>query len=595
VAPLAALLFAALVIMWAGRGLIFYLDEWAFITGRLGGSVDTYLRPHNEHLMAFPVAAFKALFVTVGIGDYWPYRLAVALGHLACVALLFAIARRRVGFVFAGVLTAPVLAFGPAWEVLLFPVNLAFVGSTAAGLGMLLALDRRDRRGDLAAGALLLFALASSSVGVALVIGAAVEILWRRDRWRRVWVAVVPALLYGPWYASYNRHPDRLGPLEPGQAPMFAFRMAANAVTSLLGVPLGHATLRRSVGPALDGAAYGALVAAVAVLAWVLRVKRRLTPRMAMLLTTLGSYWLLTGVARAYTHEPYGSRYIYPAAVLIVVVVAEAAQGAAFRNRVLAAVALISCGATALNLAWLIRFGDIRRGEARVLAAELTALESARGEVLPDLQLDRERAPDIRAGPYFHAIDVLGSSPAPVPGAARAGTRALAGGSRLDPPQVHGTARPVYARGASAPREGGPAAGGSPTRERPRCSARPPARRLSACEGAVGRHDDAQLSPPSTGRDPAGRRTSRGAAAARRARLLRPRLPAYTGRRDRLRSTRCRPLDQAVAGRDLRVGSLPALLSATHEPAGRRTAATTSYATRPCIVRSTWKQRQNQV
>jgi hypothetical protein len=332
-APLAALVFAALVIMWAGRGLIFYLDEWAFITGRLGGSVDTYLRPHNEHLMAFPVAAFKALFVTVGIGDYWPYRLAVALGHLVCVALLFAIARRRVGFLLAGVLTAPVLAFGPAWEVLLFPVNLAFVGSTAAGLGMLLALDRRDRRGDLAAAALLLFALASSSVGVALAIGAAVEVLWRRDRWRRVWVVVVPALLYGLWYASYNRHPDRLGPLQPGQAPTFAFRMAANAVASLLGVPLGHATLRRSVGPVLDGAAYAALVAALAVLAWALRAKRRLTPRMAMLLTTLGSYWLLTGVARAYTDEPYGSRYIYPAAVLIVLVVAEAARGVALRNR----------------------------------------------------------------------------------------------------------------------------------------------------------------------------------------------------------------------------------------------------------------------
>jgi hypothetical protein len=134
---------------------------------------------------------------------------------------------------------------------------------------------------------------------------------------------------------------------------------------------------------------------------------------MGMLLTTLGSYWLLIGVARAYTDEPYGSRYIYPAAVLIVVVVAEAAQGVALRNRVLAAVALVSCAATALNLAWLIRFGDIRRGEASVLAAELTALESARGQVPPDLQLDRERAPDIRAGPYFHAIDVLDSSPAP--------------------------------------------------------------------------------------------------------------------------------------------------------------------------------------
>jgi hypothetical protein len=59
VAGLAALGLAGLVILWAGRGLIFYLDEWAFITGRLGGGVDTYLRPHNEHLMAFPVAVSR--------------------------------------------------------------------------------------------------------------------------------------------------------------------------------------------------------------------------------------------------------------------------------------------------------------------------------------------------------------------------------------------------------------------------------------------------------------------------------------------------------------------------------------------------------
>jgi hypothetical protein len=413
VAGLAALGLAGLGILWAGRGLIFYLDEWAFITGRLGGSVDTYLRPHNEHLMAFPITVFKALFVTVGIGEYWPYRLAVVLGHLVCVALLFTIARRRVGVVLAGVLTAPVLIFGPAWDVLLFPVNLAFVGSTAAGLGMLLALDRRDRRGDLAAGALLVFAMASSSVGVALALGAAVEVLWRRDRWRRVWVAAVPVLLYVLWYLSYNRHPSRLGPLEPGQAPAFAFRTAASALVSLLGVPLGHETLRRHVSPMLEGAAYAALIAAVAALAWVLGVKRRLTPRMAMLLTTLGSYWLLTGVARAYTNDPYASRYVYPAAVLIVVAAAEAAQGVALRNRALAVVALISCGAAALNVGWLMRFGHLRRDEASILAAELTALESARGQVPGHVQLDRKRAPDIRAHPYFHAVDTLGSSPAP--------------------------------------------------------------------------------------------------------------------------------------------------------------------------------------
>jgi hypothetical protein len=54
--------------------------------------VDAYLEPHNEHLVLIPAALYKALFATVGLEPYWPYRLMVIGAHLASVALLFLVA-----------------------------------------------------------------------------------------------------------------------------------------------------------------------------------------------------------------------------------------------------------------------------------------------------------------------------------------------------------------------------------------------------------------------------------------------------------------------------------------------------------------------
>jgi hypothetical protein len=86
---------AAIVIYRSGLGLTFYYDEWNFVLGRGGWNVDTFLVPHNEHLLLVPVVVFKVLFVTAGLDSYWAYRL-VPLGlHLLCVALLFVYVRRR--------------------------------------------------------------------------------------------------------------------------------------------------------------------------------------------------------------------------------------------------------------------------------------------------------------------------------------------------------------------------------------------------------------------------------------------------------------------------------------------------------------------
>ncbi len=50
------------LLLYAGRHLTFFYDEWSFILQRRGGGVDTYLNPHNGHLVLFSVIIYKLLF-----------------------------------------------------------------------------------------------------------------------------------------------------------------------------------------------------------------------------------------------------------------------------------------------------------------------------------------------------------------------------------------------------------------------------------------------------------------------------------------------------------------------------------------------------
>jgi hypothetical protein len=415
VALLFALACGGLLILWAGRQTVFLQDEWAFVTTRLGGDADAYLKPHNEHLMLFPVAVFKALFAVAGLGNYWAYRLALTIVHLICVALLFVIVERRRGVALAALVAAPILLLGSSSEVLLFPIDLGFAGSMVGALGAMLALDARSRRGDIVAGLLVAFALASSGLGISIALGVLVELMWGRDRWRRVWVVAAPAALYGAWYLNYNRHPNRQGPLEYTEAPLFAVRVAGAAVAGLLGIPefetattrLAHWSPRIGIGLALVGGA---------TLAWLVVVRRRLTARLAGLIVTLGSYWAFIGVSRAYTDAPGASRYIYPGAILILLIAVEATRGLPIGRQVLAALAVAALGATALNVHWLDWNGDQRRKESRIIEADLGALEIERGYVPLDFRPISLPAYPLTAGGYFAAVDALRGSVAVPPG-----------------------------------------------------------------------------------------------------------------------------------------------------------------------------------
>ncbi|MCZ7527366.1 MAG: hypothetical protein M5U14_13905 [Acidimicrobiia bacterium] len=205
---LAAAATAAVLLSHLGRDRTFFYDEWDFVQGRRTGLVDAFLEPHNGHFSAVPVLVWRLLFATVGLDDYRPYRWTLIGFHLLVAGLVVLYVRRRMGPVL-GLCAGVVVCFlGSAWQDLLWPFQIGFVGSVAGGLGALLLLEREDRVGDVLAAVCLGVALACSGLGIPLTLGVGAELAWRRRTWPRLWVVAVPGALYGLWYLAYGGESD---------------------------------------------------------------------------------------------------------------------------------------------------------------------------------------------------------------------------------------------------------------------------------------------------------------------------------------------------------------------------------------------------
>ncbi len=170
---------AALLLVW-GSKLTFLLDDWEFLLYRPGFSADSILSPHGEHISAAPVLIYKTLLETAGMSSSLPY-LAVSVSlFLASVALLFIYLRRRVDPWLALLGAGIVLFLGPAFDDLIWDFQMGFNGSLAFGLGALVMLERGDRRGDLAACGLLSVGMTFSSLELAFIAAALIDVLLGR-------------------------------------------------------------------------------------------------------------------------------------------------------------------------------------------------------------------------------------------------------------------------------------------------------------------------------------------------------------------------------------------------------------------------------
>jgi len=224
---------SVVLLLYLTRNFTFLQDSWEFLMNRRDPSVDALLSPHNEHIVVIPVAIEQFFLRLFGMGDATPEYVLLTVALAVAAYLLFLYVRRRVGPWFALFAAVVLLFLGPAWEVLLWPFEISFVGSVLFGLAMLLALDREDRDGDLMACLFLALSFGFSSVAIPFAAAAAVDVFQKRRRrgLGRAWVVALPVLLYAVWYLGWGSDAETHVSLRNVlSSPRFVFESAAVAV-----------------------------------------------------------------------------------------------------------------------------------------------------------------------------------------------------------------------------------------------------------------------------------------------------------------------------------------------------------------------------
>ncbi len=389
------------LILYFGRGLTFFRDEWTFVIYRDGHDLPNFLASYAGHLLFWPTAFYVVLFKAVGLDHYELYRLASLPLHLACVLFVFLLARRRVGSVVALAPATVLLFLGSAWMDLLWPFQIAFTGAVASGLAALLLLDRDDLTGDALAGLLLLVAIGWSGAALPFLAGVAAGLLVRRRFWRRLWVVAIPAAAYLLWNAKYQDQHIDYGSTLP-HVPEYALKMAGAGVAGITGC-----------SQALGGWLALALGVLTAVRLWQLR---RSSPLAWEALAMELGYWLLTAIARAQENDPAANRYVYSTVVFLLLLLVGLAPKAV-PGRAVTAVVLVLAALTLLS-----NIGALEEGRedlvftSNVTSAELGALELARESVSPEF------APELNgfvnavpSAAFFAATARYGSTPADSP------------------------------------------------------------------------------------------------------------------------------------------------------------------------------------
>lgn len=302
---------ASSLILWLGRGLTFFSDEWAVMT-RPTGSLADWLAPHNEHWVTVPALAFRALLEVVGLRSYMPYLAVLVAVHVLAAAALYVLVRRTNGPATGLIASAIFLFLGSGFENLYWGFQTSFVGATSAGLWALYAFERGGRSWSVLGTALLVVGLMCSGVGLwflAAVGGLLMTVAIQRRSIRPLGWLVLPAGAYLSWYFAFGR-------------AGIAYRRDPFTLTALADVPRSVAEGFSAVGGSLLGTGPGlgplVVLAVVALAAWRLAHGWRPSPRFVAAIAGLLAEYAIIGLVRAglFDGAVEYSRYTYEGAAL---------------------------------------------------------------------------------------------------------------------------------------------------------------------------------------------------------------------------------------------------------------------------------------
>ena len=370
----------------------FWFDEWTFVLERRGWGLDQFLQPHNGHLSAIPVSAFKSFFAIFGLDHYRPYRVLGLLVHAGVATSVFLYARARLGSLAGAGVGLLVLFLGVGWQNIFWPFQIGMMGSVLFGVVAWMLLDRTTPASDLLASACLGAALACSGIGVALIGGTFFRLFIDRRWGRLLRVTAPPMAIYVSWYLVFGEDQGRTDDIS--EIPGFVLDEAAAALNGLAGLGLDEGRMGIAVF----------VFAAVAVVAGTRRVRlAALGPAAALTLNLV-----LIGYSRAQYGEPDASRYLYVNGVLLLLLASdllEPLRSVWVECLVVGTMSLCVWGSWGI----LNDGANGLRESSATTRVELRALEWAGASVDPAFQPDSGRMPQVAAGNYLDAVEELGS------------------------------------------------------------------------------------------------------------------------------------------------------------------------------------------
>ena len=370
----------------------FFFDEWSFVLDRRTLSARTLLSPHNGHLSIVPVIAYRLLFALFGMRHYTAYRIAGLLVHVAVASMIYRYVRQRIGEVGGLASGSAFLLLGSGWQNILWPFQLGFMGSIAAGIGAWLLVGRDKRVADLVASGLVLLSLSCSGLGIAVLVGTGAFLVTGRKVGRVIRVCLTPAVIYGIWYVKYGESQGQVSNL--ARIPRFVLESGGFASGGLFGRDL---LWGRVIFGLCLGVGVGLLVA-----------KARLQRSMLAPAVALLSNWVLTGYSRAQFGDPGASRYVYVGAAFLILTMADILRH--FPRRLLhVGVPIFAILSVAGNTKPLHDGANGLRETTAVTRSELRAIEWAGDRIAEGYVPDKQRMPQLEGRKFFLATSALGS------------------------------------------------------------------------------------------------------------------------------------------------------------------------------------------
>jgi hypothetical protein len=393
----------------AGYGLSFASDDlvyYAHLVTRDGVEVPThgleyFFAPSNGHLQVFGKLIYEGLFEIAGGGNYWVFQAFDVAGVMACVVLFFVFAKRRIGPIPALVPCLSLLFLGYGWEALIWAFDMHTIYALVFGLGALLLLERGERRSDVGACVLLVLSVGMIELGLAFVLGVAVAVLLRPDRRRRVWIFLVPLVLYAIWWIwSRQFH----------QSSIFLsnVRLMPKTVTDALAAIAGSVFGLNPTGPGVpqpitEITAWGAIVAGIAVVALVYRISRGKVPTELWAFAAVAfGYWGLIALG---ARGADSSRYIFAGTTLVFFVMAAALRGISIPWKVVVVAACLVAVAIPANVQKLYDGRLPQLNDGKIGRTEYAMLDLAGDRMQPGYSPGKDPVVTENGGAVFTALD----------------------------------------------------------------------------------------------------------------------------------------------------------------------------------------------